>query len=59
MKKHDIAAYHLLRTQPMFSKSVMVSVTVSKLGCFELIFVEPGMKIDGAYYKQKRLRQVL
>ena len=24
---------------------------VSKLGCTELIFVESGMKIDGAYYR--------
>ena len=29
----------------------MVSVAVSKLGCTELIFVEPGVKIDGAYYR--------
>ena len=29
----------------------MVSVTVSKLGCTELIFVEPGVKVDGAYYR--------
>ena len=49
-KKHDIAANRLLRTQPMFSKSIMVSVTLSKLGCTELIFVEPEVKVDGAYY---------
>ena len=29
----------------------MVSVAVSKLGCTELIFVEPGVKGDGAYYQ--------
>ena len=29
----------------------MVSVAVSKLGCTELIFVEPGVKADGAYYR--------
>ena len=50
-KKRDIAADRLLRTRPTFSKSVMVSVAVSKLGCTELIFVEPGMKVDGAYYQ--------
>ena len=27
-----------------------MSVAVSKLGCTELIFVEPGVKVDGAYY---------
>ena len=29
--------------------SVMVSVGVSKFGCTELLFVEPGVKINGAY----------
>ena len=50
-KKRDIAADRLLRTQPTFSKSVMVSVAVSKLGCTELIFVEPGVQVDGVYYQ--------
>jgi len=30
----------------------MVSVGVSKLGCTELFFVEPGVKINGAYYRE-------
>ena len=54
-KKCDIATERLLRTRPMFSKSVMVSVAVSKLGCTELIFVEPGVKVDGAYYRDRLL----
>ena len=29
----------------------MVSVGVSKLGCTGLIFVEPGAKVNGAYYR--------
>ena len=45
-KKRDIAADRLLRTRLTFSKSIMVSVAVSKLGCTELIFVEPGVKVD-------------
>ena len=49
--KSHIAADRLLRTQPTFSKYVMVSVAVSKLGCAELIFVEPGVKVDDAYYR--------
>ena len=49
--KRDIAADRLLRTRPTFSKSVMVSVAVSKLGYTKLIFVEPGLKVDGAYYQ--------
>ena len=49
-KKRDIAADRLLRTRPTFSESVRVSVAVSQLGCTELVFVEPGVKINGAYY---------
>jgi len=37
----------------------MVSVGVSKLGCTELFFVEPGMKINGAYYRDVLLTQKL
>jgi len=29
----------------------MVSLAVSKLGCSELFFVEPGVKVDGRYYR--------
>ena len=50
-KKRDIAADRLLSTRPTFSKSVVVSVTALKLGCTELIFVQPGVKVDGAYYR--------
>ena len=50
-KKRDIAADRLLHTRPKFSKSVMVSVAVLKLGCTELIFVEAGVKVDGVYYR--------
>jgi len=35
----------------------MVSAAVSKLGCTDLIFVEPGVKVDGAYYRDVVLRQ--
>jgi len=41
----------LLRTRSNFSKSVMVSVVVSLLGTTELTFIEPGVKINGAYYR--------
>ena len=50
-KKRDIAANRLLRTRPTFSQSVMVSVAISKFGYIELILVEPGVKVDGAYYR--------
>jgi hypothetical protein len=51
-KKRDVAANRLLRTRSTFSKSVMVSVAVSKLGCSELIFVEPGTEVNGQYYRE-------
>ena len=31
--------------------SVMVSIAVSKMGMTELIFVVPGMKVNGQYYR--------
>ena len=43
--KRDIAAKRLLRMRPTFSKSVMVSVAISKLGCTQLIFVETSVKV--------------
>lgn len=58
-KKRDIAAERLLRTRPTFSKSVMVSVAVSKMGCTGLIFVEPGVKVNSEYYCNVLLSQHL
>ena len=58
-KKRDVSASRLLRTRPTFSKSVMVSVAVSKLGCTNLIFVDPGAKINGQYYRDVMLMQQL
>src|ERR1051325_527330 len=49
----------LSKTRSNLSKSVMVSVGVSALGCTELIFVDPGVKIDGAYYRDVLLSQHL
>jgi len=58
LKRH-LSAERLLRTRATFSKSVMISVGVSALGCTELIFVEPGVKINGAYYRDVLLSQHL
>jgi hypothetical protein len=58
-KKKAVHADRLLRTRPTFSKSVMVSVGVSSLGMTELIFVEPGVKINGAYYRDVLLTEKL
>jgi len=37
--------------------SVMVSVAVSQVGMTELIFVNPGMKVNGQYYCDVLLSQ--
>jgi hypothetical protein len=58
-KKRDVSADRLLRTRPTFSKSLMVLVAVSKLGCSNLIFIEPGAKVNGAYYREVVLSQQL
>ena len=50
MKIKQVAANRLLHTCSNFSKSVMVSVGASSLGCTELIFIDPGVIINGAYY---------
>src|ERR1051325_2691209 len=47
-KKRQLSPDRLLHTRSNFSKSVMVSVGISDLGCTELIFIEPGVKINGA-----------
>ena len=48
VKKKQVAAERLLLTQTTFSQSLMVSVGVSKLGVRDLIFVDPGAKVNGA-----------
>ena len=37
----------------------MVSVGVSKLGVTDLIFVDPGIKVNGGYYREVLLLQEL
>ena len=57
-QKRQVSA-ELLRTRSTFSKSVMVSVAVSLIGTTELMFIEPGVKINGAYYRYVLLGQHL
>ena len=49
-KKNEVARARLMRTRPTFSQSLIVSVGISKLGCTDLVFVDEGVKINGAYY---------
>ena len=55
----QIVAQTFKRSNAHFSKSVMASVGVSALGCAELIFIEPGVKINGAYYRDELLTKHL
>jgi len=58
--EHVHASERLFRTHPTFSETVMVSVGVLKLVCTEsFFFVEPGVKIKGAYYRDVLLMQKL
>jgi len=50
-KKRDINATRLLKTRSNFSKSVVVSIAVSSLGASSIHVLEPGFKINGAYYR--------
>jgi len=58
-QKRHVSAERLLRTPSTCSKSVMVSVVVSLLGTTELIFIDPGVKINSAYYHDVLLGQHL
>ena len=57
--KKNVNANRLIRTRPTFSKSLMVLVGVSKLGCTELHFIEPGVKVNGSYYRDNLLAKKL
>lgn len=58
-RKREVVPERLLRMRSTFSQSLMVSVGVSKLGRTDLIFVQPGVKINGAYYRDVLLMQEL
>ena len=59
IKKKQVKADCLLHMRTTFSRSVMVSVGVLKLGVTNVMFVEPGVKINGAYYQDVLLSQQL
>ena len=58
-EKRQLSAERCLRTRSRFSKAEMVSVAVSALGSTEIIFIEPGVKINGAYYHDVLLSELL
>jgi len=59
VRKKQIAAGRPLRTRPTFSPSVMVSVGVSAPGRTSIHFIDPGVKINGTYYRDVLLKRDL
>ena len=58
-RKRQAALERLLQTRSTFSKSVMVSIGVSKLGAMDLMFIDARVKITGAYCREVLLTQKL
>ena len=58
-RKKDVNENRLLRMRSTFSKSVVVSVGISKLGCTDIHFIELGTKVNWAYYRDNLLAQKL
>ena len=54
-KKSTIKNKCLYVERSGFPMSLMVSVAVSKVGQSSIFFVEPGAKVNGAYYCEKLL----
>jgi hypothetical protein len=54
-KKSEVPSEQILFQHSHFSKSVMVSVAVSKMGKSQIVFIEPGAKINSEYYCQEVL----
>ena len=54
-KKSTIKNKRLYVERSGFSMSLVVSVAVLKVGKSSIFFVEPGAKVNGAYYREKLL----
>ena len=57
--KAHIADDRLFVTRSHYSKSITVSVGVSKLGKTTIHFVNPGAKVNGEYYQNELLEMML
>jgi len=58
---HPISQQDASKTGPycglVLDTRALVSLTVYKLGCTKLIFIKPGAKINGRYYRDVLLTQ--
>ena len=57
--KRDVSPSRLLKPRKRFTKSVMVSAAVSKLGKTSLVFVDSAAKVNSAYYCDRVLKNGL
>jgi len=57
--KKQVPATQLLCTRPTFSCSLMVSTGMSAFGRTSVHFVEPGLKVNGQYYRDVLVLQDL
>ena len=58
-KKSTIQNKRLYVERCGFLMSLMVSVAVSKVGKSSIFFIEPGAKVNGAYYREKLLASMI
>ena len=58
-KKSTIENKRLYVERNGFPMSLMVFVAVSKVGKSSVCFVEPGAKVNGAYYREKLLASMI
>ena len=58
-KKSTIENKRLYVERSGFPMSLIVSVAVSKVGKSSIFFVEPGAKVNGAYYRKKLLATMI
>src|SRR6218665_2366381 len=49
-KKRDVLSTRLIRERQHFSRNVMVSVAISKMGKSRIVVIEPGAKVNSQYY---------
>lgn len=57
--KKQVPATRLIREREHFSRGIMVSVGVSRMGKTSVVFVEPGAKVNSEYYCDHVLRHGL
>lgn len=51
-KKRNVSPARLIRDRQHFSRNVMVSVAISRMGKSHVVFIEPGAKVNSEYYCQ-------